>query len=56
MEKEPVKKQKATEVAYGVAHSIKNSEIGIGDLRQIKDEFFALDFLADGDKTTKNKN
>lgn len=53
---ETVRKQKITEVAYGVARSLKNSEIGFGELRQLKDEFFALDFLAGNDKITKNKN
>lgn len=55
-EKERVKNKKITEVAYGVAQTLKNSEIGLGELRQIKDEFFALDFLAGNDKTTKNRD
>ena len=53
---ERVKNKKITEVAYGVAQTLKNSEIGLGDLRQIKDDFFAMDFLAGNDKTTKNRD
>lgn len=48
------KKSSRMQMLMGVANNLKNGDNGIGDLRQIKDEIFALNFLDKKEHTKKN--
>ena len=48
----PEKKLSTLDVLVGIAYNVKTGESGLGDLRQMKDEFFTLSFLDE----KKNKN
>lgn len=47
------KKSSRLQMLMGVAYNLKNGDSGFGDLRQIKDEIFALNFLDEKKSQTK---
>jgi hypothetical protein len=49
------KKTSGIQKLMGLAYNLKNTDNGLGDLRQKKDEILALNFLNE-DKTNKSKN
>lgn len=49
------KKSSGIQKLMGLAYELKNTDNGLGDLRQKKNEILALNFLNE-DKTTKEKN
>lgn len=48
------KKSSRLQMLMGVAYNLKNGDNGFGDLRQMKDEIFALNFLEEKKQTKKN--
>jgi len=50
------KENKTPPKSPGLVYAIKHSDIGIGDLRQIKDELLTFEFLAQNDKNNKSTN
>lgn len=48
------KKSSRIQMLMGVAMNLKNGDSGLGDLRQMKDEIFALNFLDDKKQSKKN--
>ncbi len=50
------KKSSGMQKLMGLAYNLKNTDNGLGDLRQKKDEILALNFLSNENKTDKTKN
>lgn len=50
------KKTSGIQKLIGLAYDLKNTDNGIGTLRQKKDEILTLNFIAKDDKTDKSKN
>ncbi len=48
------KKSSRIQMLMRVANNLKNSDNGLGDLRQMKDEIFALNFIDEKKQQTKN--